>query len=323
MTPILSVVMAVFNGENFLQQSINSVLEQTFTDFEFIIVNDGSTDGTENIVRSYKDPRIVLINQSNSGLALSLNTGIRIARGKYIARQDADDVCMAERFNEQIAYLDKHPECGMLGTWSKILHVNQLTTRGHFHPLLNGSIQIRGLFDSFFVHSTVMIRTDVLKNVGMYPTDPMRNPPEDFDLWLRVMRKYSVANISRQLLYYRELPNSISRAKSYLINERAILIACENIQFLLPGINLDPNVLKHMVAKIRNPAAPIEEKYIKESLKIIDRLAEVVRKRFADEIDTINREVSYLKSIIVCKRSTYSKLRERIKELLNGCRARW
>ena len=231
--PKVSVILPVYNGEADLQEAIDSVLAQTFTDFELIAINDGSRDGSGRILDALDDPRVRVVHQDNMGLALTLNRGIQLAGGEYIARQDADDVSMPERLSRQVAFLDANPACGLLGTWSVIRQGDQDTQRGHRHPCDKGELQMRLLFDSFFVHSSVMLRRSALTVSGPYPTDPERNPPEDFDLWLRLARTHEIANLAEPLLIYRELPGSISRAKADLIQRRAIAIACENLALLL------------------------------------------------------------------------------------------
>jgi glycosyltransferase involved in cell wall biosynthesis len=120
--PRISVVMSVYNGEKYLRQAIESILQQTYTDFEFIIIDDGSTDSSREIIQSYDDKRIrLVINEQNIGLTKSLNKGIRLAKGEFIARMDADDISLPQRFEKQVAYLDSHPEVGVLGTYANII----------------------------------------------------------------------------------------------------------------------------------------------------------------------------------------------------------
>ena len=115
MKPLISVVMSVYNGEKYLKRSIDSILNQTFKDFEFIIINDGSTDKSLEIIKSYDDDRIVLIDQENKGLTKSLNIGIKTASGKYIARQDADDVSLPDRLKKQVDFLEVREDVVLLG----------------------------------------------------------------------------------------------------------------------------------------------------------------------------------------------------------------
>lgn len=250
-TPRVSVILPVYNGEAYLLEAIESILGQTYADFELIVLDDGSRDGTAALLDAVRDPRVRVVHQENIGLALTLNKGIALARGEYIARQDADDISRPERLARQVAYLDAHPACGLLGTWSVIQEDRVLTTRQHRHPCSNGELQFRLLFDSFFVHSSVMMRRSALERAGLYPTDPERNPPEDFDLWLRIARDHAVANIPEPLLVYREVPGSISRTRAELLDRRAIAIAAENLG-LLVGPGPSESSLRDLVALMRH-----------------------------------------------------------------------
>ena len=119
-SPQISVVMPAYNAEKYITEAIDSILFQTFKDFEFIIINDASTDSTKDIIESYKDPRIKLVNnEQNKGVAKSLNIGISVACGKYIARMDADDIALPERFQKQFDFMEQHPNIDVCGSWAK------------------------------------------------------------------------------------------------------------------------------------------------------------------------------------------------------------
>jgi hypothetical protein len=232
-TPQVSVLLPVYNAQDYLRESIDSILNQSFTDFELIIINDGSTDRSQEIIDSYTDPRIRLIDQDNAGLPVSLNRAIAIAKGQYLARQDADDVSLPNRLAEQVRFMEANPSCGLLGTWAQILEANAITDRELNHPCDNGEIQIKLMFYNCFVHSSVMIRKESLDVAGIYPEDPAKFPPEDYDLWLRIAQNFQVANLSKTLLQYRELPGSISRQKLDLMQARARLMSTHALDSLL------------------------------------------------------------------------------------------
>lgn len=121
--PKVSVVMPAFNAEKYIREAVDSILNQTFTDFEFIIINDGSTDHTKEIILEYDDPRIVLLeNEKNSGIVVTLNKGIQFARGEYIARMDSDDISLCNRIERQVLFLDSHAHIGLIGS---VLLVNK------------------------------------------------------------------------------------------------------------------------------------------------------------------------------------------------------
>ena len=204
--PKISVLMPAWNAEKFIREAIDSILAQTFKDFEFIIINDGSTDDTAKIIRSYKDPRIVFVdNKKNQGLIAVLNQGMGMARGGYIARMDADDISMPERFRKQIEYLDANPDVVVLGTSYREFGCS----KNHLYKM-EGKL---GLYDIIKVckikHPTTMLRKSVFDkyNLRYYPD---YEACEDYELWLRVMRYGAIANLPDMLLKYRWHDDNIS-----------------------------------------------------------------------------------------------------------------
>jgi glycosyltransferase involved in cell wall biosynthesis len=272
-TPLVSVLLPVYNAQDYLKQSINSILGQTFTDFELIIVNDGSTDGSKAIIDSYSDPRIIVINQANAGLPVSLNRAIVRAKGKYLARQDADDVSKPTRFEKQVTFLEEHPDYGLLGTWAQILEQDLIVDRQLKHPIENGELQIKLLFYNCFVHSSVMIRKDVLDVCGLYPEDPEKFPPEDYDLWLRIAQTSKAANLPNALLEYREVPGSISRQKLELMQSRARKMSIHTLVAML-GERVEPNKIKLLVEAMCAVATPISNKNYRELSDVLIQISE-------------------------------------------------
>jgi glycosyltransferase involved in cell wall biosynthesis len=227
--PLVSVVLPFYNCPNYVGAAIQSVLAQTYRDYELLIIDDGSTDETPSVLAGCKDPRVRLITQSNRGLAATLNRGIELARGRYIARQDQDDISYPDRFARQFAFLEAHPRCGLVGTWADIWRENSSTGRQHRHPSENALLQYELLLNNPFVHSSVMIRKDALDRVGPYSTDTRRQPPEDFELWSRIARVYEIANIPEVLHLYREVPGSMSRDGRSPFLEHLVTTCAENI----------------------------------------------------------------------------------------------
>lgn len=237
-SPAISVVMAVKNGGHLLAGSVESILNQTFAHFELIIINDGSTDDTLETLAKFDDTRIVVVSQENQGLARSLNRGITLSRGKYIARQDHDDLSMPTRFEKQLAYMETHPHCGLLGTASEIWTLEGPTGRYHNHPCDSGVLAFDLLFNNPFVHTSWMLRKTVVDTIGLYTTDRNREPPEDFEYVSRIVRHFDVANLPDRLVVYREMQNSLSssiRPKNLVLNnpfsQRLALVSAENIAF--------------------------------------------------------------------------------------------
>jgi len=199
--------MAVHNGEKYLRQAIDSMLSQTFKDFEFVIIDDGSTDNSVNIINSYGDPRIRLIRSGeNLGLTRSLNLGLDAALGVYIARMDSDDVSLPERLQKQVAYMDEHPEIIASGTWA-----HDIDDEGRI--LGNRSLPIgkRMLYGYWWpcpiIHPSAIIRKSLLKDRRY---DSGIRYAQDYELWLRLRKEHVLGNLAEFLMLYRVHKGSIS-----------------------------------------------------------------------------------------------------------------
>lgn len=207
---LISVVMPVYNGEKYLREAIESILKQTYTDFEFLIINDGSSDNTDEIIRSYTDRRIVYLqNDGNRGLVYTLNYGISVAKGEYIARMDADDISFPERFTQQIDAFRNDPKLGFCGTWAKVIGT-QKPFRVESDP---EKLRCKLLFKNQFVHSSLMFRRELL--LAEWPPYKKDNfPAEDYALWIDLATKTKMTNIPMFLLGYREHASQISSESS-------------------------------------------------------------------------------------------------------------
>ena len=208
MNPRVSVIMAVYNAEAYLREAVDSILGQTFRDLELIVVDDGSEDGSWEILTSYADPRLCLIGGPHGGLEASLNAGIRRSQGELLARMDADDISLPDRLSRQMAFLDQHPELALVGCFC-----TRITESGRDLGVLElpcDSDDIRRFMvrDNPFVHSTILVRRAALDKVGPY--DPSYRWG-DYDLWVRVAAALPVANIPEALLIRREHSETISR----------------------------------------------------------------------------------------------------------------
>lgn len=212
--PALSVAMSVYNGERFLAPAIQSVLDQTFGDFEFLILDDGSTDTSADIIRAFaaRDSRIRPIIRENRGLVASLNQLLDEARAPIVARMDADDICRPERFAKQIAFLEAHPDHGVVGSWSEDIdeHDQPWNATGPDHALTNEEMQqVAERGGQLLVHPAVMYRKDIVQRVGGYHA-AFRHC-EDYDLWLRLASETMMANIPERLLRYRHYAGQVSK----------------------------------------------------------------------------------------------------------------
>lgn len=207
--PMITVLMSVYNGERFLRESIESILTQTFRDFEFLIINDGSTDKTREIILSYSDPRIRLIdNERNLGLTASLNLGLALATGQLIARQDADDISEPQRLAKQVAFLNVHPEVVLLGTCSNTIDASGQVLYMSTVPYDCDDIRWSDLFFCPFIHSSVIFRKDiVLSQIGPY--NEAYHVAQDHELWSRIVSRFPVANLREPLVRYRLHPLSM------------------------------------------------------------------------------------------------------------------
>ncbi|HSI22289.1 MAG TPA: glycosyltransferase [Methylophilaceae bacterium] len=230
-TPRISILLPVYNGARYLADAIDSILNQSFSEFELVIVNDGSKDHSARIVAGYTDTRIRYFEQENQGLPATLNRAASQAHGEYLFRQDQDDISHPNRLERQVAFLDQHPEIGIVGSWARIFSENSdvKPERIHRHPAGTSAIAFSVLFDTPFVHSSVAIRRSVFEAVGGYSCDRERQPPEDFELWSRICRFSAGANLPEILVDYREVPGSMSRTLQDVFAERMIKISHENL----------------------------------------------------------------------------------------------
>ena len=208
--PLVSVIMAVYNTEAYVGKAIESVMAQTYAHWELIVVDDGSTDASVEEIRRNLNSRITLVLQErNQGVAHALNRAMALAKGKYIARHDADDVSLPERFAAQVAFMETHPEVGILGGHAVQVCAKGTPLRPMDHPPTdNVSIQYGLLFDSPFVSSTVMFRRKVLEQVEGFA--PERGVWDDYDMWSRIARHTCAANLPVPLLEYRMLSSGLT-----------------------------------------------------------------------------------------------------------------
>jgi glycosyltransferase involved in cell wall biosynthesis len=211
-TPKVSVVMPVYNGEKHLNASIKSILEQEFRDFEFIIINDGSTDNSLPIIHSYKDNRIRLVDfKKKSGLISALNVGFESATGQYAARMDCDDISSSNRLKVQVSFMNKHAVIGACGSFYYLLRGKKKALVDL--PVYNKDIQSFLLFNSPIAHPTAMLRMNLIRKFKLYYSS-MYTYAEDYDLWSRISLYADLANISIPLLTYRMHEKQISTASS-------------------------------------------------------------------------------------------------------------
>jgi glycosyltransferase involved in cell wall biosynthesis len=209
--PLVTVITATKNSFSFLPEAVESVLQQDFDNWEYVIVDDGSTDETQDYLRTLTDPRIQIVRMEKSvGPAKARNTAIRKARGELIAVLDADDVAHPSRLRQQVQFLERNPDCGVCGSWARVFGRYESIKR---FPQRNYDLRGWLLFGNPLVHSTVMIRTAAL---------PARNSvyrhelvhAEDYEMWVEVSKKWKIANIPEVLVDYRSHHDQISAANT-------------------------------------------------------------------------------------------------------------
>lgn len=206
--PKISILMPVYNAQKYLIEAVDSILNQTFKDWELIIINDGSTDSSRELLSQIADDRVIIVdNEKNLGLIDTLNKGINLCRGEYIARMDADDISVNKRIEKQVQFMDSHPHHIMCGTNALVIDNNGKITGKIRNLTDNQSLQINLLFSNPFIHPSMMIRSDILKK-NLY--DKQYKHIEDYELWCRIALRGKVANLEDDLLLYRWHDSNIS-----------------------------------------------------------------------------------------------------------------
>ncbi len=207
--PKISVVMSVYNDQKYLHEAIESILKQTYSNYEFIIINDASTDLSREIILSYKDSRIIsLDNNINIGLTISLNKCLEIAYGKYIARMDSDDISLPERLEKQIIFLENNKDYILVGTWNEVIDKNSNILDKLIHPTDHEEILKTLMYTNCISHGSVMFRNICATK---YNEDYIYS--QDYDLWTTLILKGKIANIPEFLYMYRDHVDSISNIK--------------------------------------------------------------------------------------------------------------
>jgi len=209
--PAISVIMPVYNCKEYIQESVNSVLCQTYKDFEFIIIDDASTDGTLEYLQSLDDPRIVIIRKPiNTGYTNSLNMGLRLAKGKYIARMDGDDISLPTRFDKQKAFMDSNPDLVACGTNYEIMH----TVKNSDHPCDPDDLKVQLLSGCYIAHPSVMLKRETLIKYKI-EYDIECEPAEDYNLWAKLLKYGKISNLRESLVKYRLHNTQVSNARAF------------------------------------------------------------------------------------------------------------
>jgi|GEM_PF-681196 len=243
--PTISVLMAVYNGEKYLKEAIESILVQTFVDFEFIIIDDASTDRSGVIIRSYNDPRIRLIkNEKNLGLTISLNKGLLEAQGKYVARMDADDISKPFRLERQYEFMENNPSVVLVGSWAETIDKNGVVSGLRKVPVDPEMIKFELVWKNCFFHSSVCFRKKEIISMGCY--DENYRYVQDYDLFSRLTNTYLLANIPQALIQWRAHDRSVvgSPHSQKIVRDNTLEIIRSNIRNYTNLSEHDFNILK-------------------------------------------------------------------------------
>lgn len=234
--PKISVIMPSYNSGKYISGAIDSILNQTFSDFELIIIDDGSDDDTVKIIKSYTDNRIQLyLNEKNIGVASTLNRGLFLAKGEFIARMDSDDISLPNRFEKQLEYLYSNPQVAVVGTGIKLFGER---TGNHFFSSSSKQLKVDTLFSCCLAHPSVMMRASVFGE-GKLKYDEAYNKIEDFDLWVRTIEKYDIGSIHETLLEYRIHSGQVTQNYNETMKRQLLRLKERQMQKL--GIDINCN----------------------------------------------------------------------------------
>ena len=276
-TPLISVVLPVYNGKKYLAEAIESVLMQTFVDFELIMIDDGSKDGSQDILIDYqmRDPRIRVIIRENRGLSITLNESIDIARGEWIARMDQDDIALPERFKKQLDRLDK-TGADICGSWVRFFGTSD--NRILKHAVSDEAIKKELLFCSAFAHPTVIMKTSKIKSLHY---NSRWDKAEDYELWVRaVSAGWKMTNIPEVLLMYRQHNSQISTKSLVLQQKLTQKIRKIYWYSIADSVGVDGNEID-MVLKLRDPVLP------KADIEVVHSVCTKILRRVSGESASI------------------------------------
>jgi len=284
-TAQLTVLMPVYNAERFLSEAIDSILAQTFTNFEFLIIDDASTDNSAAIIRAYTDPRIRYIrNEKNLGISATLNRGIELSSTEWIARMDADDISYPERLEKQFAFCEQHRDCALLSCWTRVITEDKQPVRTEKY---NSRYYYYNLtFECWIYHPTIFFKKSVARYTVPYA--------EDFELFWQILRKHKIYNLPEVLLDYRITSTSLHQVTKKKEYEEALAQqVVRNIQFYAPGIQLSPAQLECL----RHNFQPMNVSSIVDCLRKLESIDRGIL-----STENINKDVAAIKEAAYFKK---------------------
>lgn len=290
----MTVLMPVYNAERFLREAIDSILSQSFKPFEFLIIDDGSTDRSVEIVESYRDPRIRFVrNPANLGITPTLNRGIKMATCELIARMDADDVSHPQRLQKQFAYMKRNPDCALLSTWARVVSEENKFIR--LERYRSNFYYYNLTFECWMYHPTIMFRKQAVEQIGMYAMPYS----EDYDLFWRMSTRFPIANIPEALVDYRisktSLNTVLKKTEYEIANEQNVL---RNIRYYMGSDYVVPHI---SLECLRHNFQPLLRDYslqaVVQSLDMMEAITEQIIRR-----DNVNRDVRSIRRARYFKR---------------------
>jgi glycosyltransferase involved in cell wall biosynthesis len=324
--PHVSVVMSVYNGGPYLAEAIESVLRQSFQNFEFLLINDGSTDGSGELLDEYarSDERVRVIHQENRGLIASLNRGCSEARGDLIARMDADDVCLPHRFEQQVRFLEEHHGVGIVGGITRYIDANGvLSGRGWpswSSPAVNGW---RLMFETVLCHPTVMMRREVYTQLGGYDSTALH--AEDYELWTRALFQMRIANL-QDVVLTRRMWDGMVGVQHAGRQEQTVVGAMRRLHSKLLGEEVDLESAAalralHMLYRRPGDQRAVEVPQPMNAASLLRRLLDAYTHRFP--LSSTDREVirqDVAARLLVLARQPLTRRAERVRL---GLQAAW
>ena len=245
--PTVSVLMPVYNGERYLRAAVDSILGQSFADFEFVIVDDGSTDGTRDILEGIDDPRLrVISNERNVGVTRTLNIGLEAARGRYIARLDADDVAHPQRLARQVAFLEANADVVLLGSGYDAVDESGVVVERIRRPLSDAEFRWMALLHAPVIHPSVMFRAWLIHDLGLR-YDASLITGQDYDMWVRMLAQGKAARLGERLVTWRRHVDAIGVARRRQQVATTAAIARTNVEHLLPERPGDRDAIARLV----------------------------------------------------------------------------
>lgn len=270
--PMVTVLMPVYNGEKYLRKAVNSILNQTFTDFEFLIVDDCSSDNSIKIIKDYSDPRIILLrNDENFGIAETANRGMKLAKGKYIIRIDCDDISLPQRIQMQVSFMERNPKVVICGSSIQCIGEHAAVWK---MPKLDCEIRPHLLFGTAILQPTIIMRRDVIIKEKLF-YDSRFIVASDYDLWSRIPKKYKLANLPEILVKYRLHDTQISNIQK----DARLRISGIIRKRLIESLDLSFNIAETNIHNsLANFDFQISRKYINEVVAWSKRLLIAVKK---------------------------------------------